>query len=277
MNMKKFANHFFVAIGACASLLTMISFFFSIQWKDYPIWTWIVLAVIILMCVGYACYQVSRKKKITIRIEENFKLTIEQGNLFDQKGIIVIPVNNYFDTHVGDGIIDPKSVHGQFINNLFHDRISELDEKITRSLEQQGLVGIEKEPRKNGKCISYPLGTCAVVADGGNLYVCVVTTEFDEENVARLTRNKLSMVMDGLFDKLVTIAGSEKVSLPIVGAGNARLNRSSERILHYLVDYFDFSLSDKKILGGVHIIIPDLSNINLNRLDDVFGNKGKQK
>ena len=271
--MKKFANHFFVAIGACASLLTMISFFFDIQWKNHAVLAWILLAVIVVGCGIYAWCQIYRKKKITVRIEENFKLTIKKGNLFDQKGIIVIPVNDYFDTHVGDGVIDPKSVHGQFINNLFHDRITELDEKIAKSLKEQGLTGERKKQRVIGNIASYPLGTCAVVHDGGNRNVCVVTTEFDDDNVAHLTRDKLSVVMNGLFNHLESIAGTDMMSMPIVGAGNARLNRSAERILHYLVDYFDFSLSEKKILGGVQIVIPDLSDISLNRLDDIFNKK----
>lgn len=275
MSMKKFANHFFVAIGAFASVLTMISFFFSIQWKDYLSLAWIILSGIVLFCIGYAWCQVYRKKVITIRIEENFNLTIKQGNLFDQKGIIIIPVNDYFDTHVGDGVIDPKSVHGQFIINLFRDRIAELDEKIAKSLQEQSITGERKKQRVIGNNVSYPLGTCAVVHDGGNRYVCVVTTEFDDDNVAHLTRDKLSIVMNGLFNQLETIAGTDKVSMPIVGAGNARLNRRAERILHYLVDYFDFSLSDKKVLGGVQIVIPDLSDISLNRLDDIFNKKGE--
>ncbi len=273
MNIKKFANHFFVALGACASLLTMISFFFDIQWKSHAVLAWILLAVIVVGCGIYAWCQVYRKKEIAIRIEENFKLTIKQGNLFDQKGIIVIPVNDYFDTHVGDGVIDPKSVHGQFITNLFRDRIAELDAKIAKSLKEQGLTGASKKQRAIGNNVSYPLGTCAVVYDGGNRYVCVVTTEFDDDNVAHLTRDKLSVVMNGLFNQLEIFSGTDKVSMPIVGAGNARLNRSAERILHYLVDYFDFSLSDKKILGGVQIVIPDLSDISLNKLDDIFNKK----
>ena len=77
----------------------------------------------------------SRKKKINIRITEIFQLTVEEANLFDQKGVMVIPVNDYFDTHVGDGIIDPKSVHGQFINKLFNNRLDELDQKIANSLK----------------------------------------------------------------------------------------------------------------------------------------------
>lgn len=268
--MHKYLNHFFVAIGAIASLLTMVSFFFNIEWSNHLILAWVIIGIIVVVCLGYAWTQTRRKKKIIIPIANNFLLTIRKGNLFDQKGVIVIPVNDYFDTHVGDGIIEPKSVHGQFVRNLFGDRLEELDKKIEMSLKGQNLTGETVQPRINGKSVRYPLGTCAVVKDGGNSYVCLVTTNFDLNNVAHLTRKDLSTVMDGLFDCLETISGSNVVSMPVIGAGHARLNRSVERILHYLVDYFDFSLSERKILGGVQIIIPSLKKINLNRLADIF-------
>lgn len=274
--MNKFLNHLLVALGAIASVLTMISFFFDIDWKNHPCLTWIVIVTIVVICIVYACVQVSNKKKISIRITENFQLTVEEGNLFEQKGVIVIPVNDYFDTHVGDGIIDPKSVHGQFINRLFVNRISELDQKISDSLSQQGITGEKAQPRKNGKDIKYQLGVCADVFDGGNRYVCVVTTEFDKDNIARLKREDLSKVVSGLFVHLETVAGRDAVYMPVIGAGNARLNRSVERILHYLIDYFDFSLSEKKILGGVHIEIPSVKNINLNRIESIFDRKGEK-
>lgn len=268
--MKKFFNHFVVAIGAFASVVTMISFFFRINWNEHPILTWIVIATILIVCLCYAFAQIQRKKQIKIRISENFQLSVNEGDLFDQKGVIVIPVNDYFDTHVGDGIIDPKSVHGQFIENLFKDRIKELDDKITESLKSQGLQGTEVAQRLNGKNKKYALGDCADVMDGGNRYVCVVTTEFDKDNIARLTRDKLSAVVSGLFNHLELVSGRDAVSMPVIGAGNARLNRDAERILHYLIDYFDFSLSEKKILGGVKVIIPSAKTINLVRIASIF-------
>ncbi len=273
--MKRFLNHLLVAVGAFASLLTMISFFFSIQWKNYPYCTWIVIIIIIVSCIIYACAQVSRKKKINIRITENFQLTVEEGNLFDQKGVMVIPVNDYFDTHVGDGIIDPKSVHGQFINKLFSNRLYELDQKIANSLKSQGLQGEKVASRINGKEMKYNLGDCVDIMDGGNRYVWVVTTEFDCNNIACLKREDLSKVVNGLFNHLESVAGNDVVYMPVIGAGNARLNRSAERILHYLIDYFDFSLSDKRLLGGVHIVIPSVKNIDLSRIENLFERREK--
>lgn len=119
--------------------------------------------------------------------------------------------------------------------------------------------------------MKFSLGDCADVMDGGNRYVCVVTTEFDADNIARLTRDKLSTVVNGLFNHLELVAGRDTVSMPVIGAGNARLDRDTERILHYLIDYFDFSI-EKKILGGVKVMIPSAKTINLGRIASIFFN-----
>lgn len=60
----------------------------------------------------------------------------------------------------------------------------------------------------------------------------------------------------------------------VVGAGDARLDRDAERILHYLIDFFDFSL-EKIILGGVNVIKLSAKTINLGRIASIFSNKAE--
>ena len=269
--MKKFFFHFFIGIGVIASIITIISFFFHFQWEKMPDKLWIVICAIVVICICYAVIRTWRKKKILLRISENFKLTVEEGDLFQKKGIIVIPFNNYFDTHLGDGIIDPSSLHGQFISQLFNNRIDVLDNLINKSLSDQKVMATGADIRTNGKYYRYPLGTCADVLDGGNRYVCVVTTEFDSYNVARLTCNKLSVVADGLFNHLEKVGEKTPIYMPVFGSSDlSRLNTSLERILFYLIDYFDFALSKVPIPGVIHIVILSKKDVDLNRIENIF-------
>ncbi len=276
---KKFFSHFFVAIAAIASSFTLISTFYKIEWQDIYYWrfnaAWCWIIIITIVSVVYSCFQLRRKKSINVTIAENFKVTIKKGNIFDGKGIIVIPVDECLNTHVGDGIINPRSVHGQFIQRYFNERerIKELDGKIQSSLEKQGIIGKDIEEsqfRKNAKRKKYELGTCVEISDGENKYIWVVATEYDDKNCVKLNRKDYSKVMNELFSFLETHVGDRSIYMPLIGAGNARLNCNPERILHYLIDYFDFSLSEKKLLGGVNIVIPSLKGINLNRISEIF-------
>lgn len=137
---KKYWEYFFIALAALSSVVTLLGFIFEsdINWKDISLCVkFIILILIIFGCMFYACLMTSRKSKITFKFNPQFILTIEEGDLFDKKGIIVIPVNEYFDTHIGDGIISSNSIHGKFVNSIFKDRIDELNTIITDALKKQ--------------------------------------------------------------------------------------------------------------------------------------------
>lgn len=272
--------HFMAALAACASLCTLITTVLSTFWKFLFFYKWLgiiivvfAFGVIMMFCYLYARIQTKQKESIKIVISENFKLTIKTGNLFNEKGIIIIPVDQGLNTHVGDGIINPRSVHGQFINKYFEGRIDELDNKIQQSLDKQGIVGqsfSDSFISTNAKRKKYELGTCVEILDGGNCYIWVVATEYVDKNFVSLNRKDYSKVIHDLFTFIEPRIGDRSVNMPLIGAGNARLNCSPERILHYLIDYFGFSLSEKKIIGGVNIIIPSIKDIDLNRIEDIF-------
>ncbi|MDA1379583.1 DUF6430 domain-containing protein [Plesiomonas shigelloides subsp. oncorhynchi] len=63
----------------------------------------------------YAIYSNRTKNKISLKLTDKVKAEVYYGNLFDAQEIIVIPVNEYFDTIVDDKIISSKTVHGKFI------------------------------------------------------------------------------------------------------------------------------------------------------------------
>lgn len=277
---RKLRSHFMAALAALASLCTLITTLLHTFWKYIFFYKWVGIMIVVsafvvfmLLCFWYAKIQTKQKESIKIVIAENFKLTIKKGDLFDEKGIIIIPVDQGMNTHVGDGIINPRSVHGKFISKYFEGRIDELDNKIQQSLDKQGIVGQEFPDSlisPNAKRKKYELGTCVEILDGGNCYIWVVATEYVDKNYVSLNRKDYSKVIHDLFSFLEPRVEDKGVYMPLIGAGNARLNCSPERILHYLIDYFGFSLFDRKIIGGVNIIIPSIQNVNLNRIEDIF-------
>ena len=273
--MKHFFAHFVAMLPALSSVATLITFATGIQGSITSLWLSVAIGGgILLLCTLYATIQTWHKKKIELNITSNLKLTIRQADLLSQKGIIVIGFNEYFDTHLGDGIVSPKSLHGIFINKYYKDHIADLDKDIKSSLEQQGINPVKKNcPRRNaaGKTDKYELGTCALVYDGGKKYVLVALTHFDDNDKANLSREEFNIVLSKLMKFLSEIAESNEVHMPILGTGLARLNRSESRILHFIIDSLDF-LHAKPILGGLFIDILSLKStkINLNAIENHF-------
>lgn len=273
--MKQFLVHFVAMLAALSSVATLITFTTGIQGSIQSIWPPIVIGTgILAICTLYAIIQTWHKKKIELNITSNLKLTIRQADLLKQNGIIVIGFNEYFDTHVGDGIVSPKTLHGLFINKYYKDHLTDLDSDIKASLAQQGISPILQNCQRRhaaGKTDKYELGTCALVHDGGKKYVLVALSHFDQYDKANLTKEEFNTVLSKLMNFLAVHAEANEVHMPILGTGLARLNRSESRILHFIIDSFDF-LHARPILGGLFIDILSLKSagVNLNAVEDHF-------
>lgn len=264
------------ALAAISSAVTLIAFLFQGEFNQHNFVDgekFVILVGIVIVCLIYACYMTNRKTRISLKFNDQFRLTIEKGNVFDKKGIIVIPVNEYFDTHVGDGIISPGSVHGKFIKEVFADRVDELDRMIEEALAEADQHPIGQTPnRVNAKSKKYELGTCVEIHEDYNVYLLIALTHFDDNNHAFLNRLEYSNVIDKLIEHLKKLQTEQPVNMPLIGSGLARLHRSPQRILNFLVDAFDFKFSDYSFANGIFIEIYDMNQVNLTELEELYEN-----
>lgn len=144
-----------------------------------------IIAGICIICSSfvYAYHKLfCKKEKLELEINKRTKLYVQKENLMNAKGVKVIPVNEYFDTHNGDNIINPYSLHGQFLS-LFDGRIDELKDKINAQLEHiQPLPSNRQRTMVPGlPQVRYPLGTCIRITDNDNTYMLVAVTRFDKD------------------------------------------------------------------------------------------------
>ena len=195
-------------------------------------------------------------------MSSELKLTIKEGDLFQQKGIICIPFNEYFDTHVGDGVVGENTLHGIFINKFFKDRIPELESKVSSKLPKSGYQ-IHQRRLSSSPDKQYELGTCIDIREGENTYVLFALTHFDDNDKANISRAEYAMVVGKLTKHLGDIAEGKQVYMPLFGTGLSRMRRTPQRILLHLVDTLDFN-DTFTIPGGLNIVIKSLKDINVN-------------
>lgn len=270
---REFSKNFVAALAALSSCATLLgltllkgSFIENLQTSSGII----IFLSIILLCVYYACIMSNKKSAVSFQLNQQFKLTIEKGDLFSKKGIIVIPVNEYFDTHVGDGIVSPSTVHGMFINRYFADNIAELENQIQRELENK--ESKEHINRPIGREEKYELGTCINIKLNGNTYVLLALTHFDKDNHAYVDKREFPVILDKLFEHLRPLSVESPVYMPLIGTGLSRLKRPHQRVLNFIVDAIDFKYSDKDFPKGINIEIYSLDEVNLNKLESHFEN-----
>lgn len=263
---RKFWKYFMSAIAAVSAFATILSVLFPIK-ISLCIAIWIALVIVVASLI-YAMAQVSSKTKITINVQQQLKLTIKQGDLFACKGVILIPVNEYFDTHVGDGVINENSIHGLFINKIFKGREDELDDKIEEALKS---YDNPEEKERAWKKKKYKLGTCARIEDNGNTYLLFAFTHFDENNKANIERYEYASVVNDILNRAAEICENRPVYMPLFGTGLSRINLPAQQVLHYLTDTILFA-SPLVILGGLNIVMKSLDDmdVNLNMIEDIF-------
>ncbi|MBQ9254216.1 MAG: hypothetical protein IJ180_05515 [Bacteroidales bacterium] len=267
---KQWLKHFAAVIAALSATATLLTASFNLDCvKECWLYSLIVVVFVLATSIIYASWQIRSKKEILLNLSSEFKVIVKEGDLFAEKGVICIPFNEYFDTHVGDGVVGKETLHGIFINKYFSDRIDELREKIENALA--GKQSTEHARRVEGcPTKQYPLGTCISIRDGENTYVLFALTHFDGNDKVNVGRSEFTAVIGKLTKYLSETVENRPVFLPLFGTGLSRINRTPQRILLHIIDTIDFD--DTCIIpGGINIIIKSLEkmDVNLNTVEYV--------
>ena len=259
---KQFFKHFLDAVGTLSAFATLIAFVGPWKSPEYSSFGCLILiGIIVLISLTYTYFQIQTIRSLTIQMRPQLQVTVKEGDVLKERGIIVIPVNNYFDTIVDDVIISKKSVHGQFVlqylvenpdvkqfNNLINDYLKKLYHRSTPT---------------------WALGCCADIEWKGNIYVLFAFTNFDNENHASIHPAQVPNVLSKLTKHLSEIATDKPIYMSLFGTGLSRLGKSHKRTLLFLLDCIEYmSVESVKIPAGVTIDIKSLRKTDIN-LDDI--------
>lgn len=271
---KKFLYYFNVAMASIASFATLFCAVAPKDWLEVHSWclTFLILAVIFIICASFAWNQTELKENISIKISPNLRVNVFKGDLFKQKNIVVIPVNEYFDTHVDDVIIAHRTIHGKFIDEHFRNNEDELYRQIDAQISHiaERLV-VNNRLHAGSRNIKYPIGTCADVVVGDTIFVLFALTHFDDEDKAYLPKEEFGNAIINLMNHLATISNNRPVYLPLFGTGLSRLNETHQRVLLFIIDTISFSCP-VSINAGLNIVVypTDMVKVNLNKVEYFF-------
>lgn len=262
---RVFLSHFLSFIGAISACIGAFSWL-----SGHGTVTWIIVGgSIVFAGILYSYFQIRPSKSIQLLINNSFPLQIENGDIFAKKGVVIIPVNDYFDTTVDNRIIAADTIHGRFIEKFFKRKISDLDNKINTAL--RGEIPTDVPNRAEGKKKRYSLGTCAILDEGENTYILVALTKFDENNHAFIPLSEYGTIIQKIINKSSITANSRPVYMPLLGSGQGGIQKSAQRILSYTISQIEFC-SNVSIPKGLHIVIHDLNKkgINLDNIKSVW-------
>ena len=268
---KLFFRNTFLALGIVSSIVTVLWAIFPSQLgglvKGYEWWF---LGTIILGNLIYGVISILPKTKVKLKLAENLKVDVQFGDIFEKNGIIVIPVNDYFDTLVDEKVISSNTLHGIFVKRFFQGNEQQLKRSISSSLKHIAPVEVNKT-RKHGNQSRYPLGTVANVTCNNKVYYLVALTKFNDNHRAEVTKSEYQRVLCDLFDYVEQHSQGNRVHVPLIGGGHSGLDLPKQKLLEFML--LSIALNDKlTLIKGMEVVLHQSvkSEVNLNVIQSYY-------
>ncbi|MGY5676824.1 macro domain-containing protein [Vibrio cincinnatiensis] len=246
--MMLFFRAFFYVIGVVSALLTIFS---SVKdyYTGYVVETYVGIAVISLII---SLIITRERNSICVKISDRVKLNVKYGDIFSENGIIVIPVNDFFDVLVDDEVISRNTLHGKLVEKYFSDDIDFLNSEIKSKLGEYS--GELVPSRQNGNKVRYPLGTTVKIQRDNQVFFLVAFTRFDEKNRAQLTNLEYQETVIKIIDFIENNSNGYLINIPLLGSGHSGVKASKQRLLEFLI--FSLKIKDNlTLVNGINIVL----------------------
>lgn len=213
----------------------------------------LMLSIGILYVLSVLVYGI-KHRKFKVNIKGDMEIAVQCGNLFQKSGNIVVPVNCFFDTIVGQGVVSETSWHGKLVYEIFKGDLKDLEQQMEKEL--QSLKGVPVN-RACGKNTRYPYGTIIKVKRDGRNFFLVALTDFDEENHVKAEEARINYcdVMGTLVQYIAKNSEGVPTFLPPVGMGLARIFDSQENCIRTMVQVF--RLMQQNFSAPVGIVVEE--------------------
>lgn len=190
------------------------------------------------------------------------KIRITVGNIFNQRGDIVIPVDSSFNTRVDEKIISKGSIHGQFIEKYFSINIEVLNAILKEELGRKPERLLRKRVSKNnGNTDVYSIGTSVILddVDTDRDFILCAMADLNEHDIARTCPNRIYDSCTSIFELYqAERTKCNRLNMPLVGTNFGRTfeNNRMECILIIICSF----LKERKFTEGcneLNIVIYD--------------------
>lgn len=200
------------------------------------------------------------------------KIEVKCGDLFAEPNIIAVPVNDFFDTELGD-FVSPKSVHGQFLEQFYDGKPGIARRAIDAELKATGAVATV-DPSAGQRSHRYPVGQTCVVEAKGRRAVLVALASADA--TTRQTAASLAQYVNALTDLWVVVRAcchNETVSVPLMGAGPSRTNLPLQQLAELILMTAVREHHIQAIASTVVLVLrkEDLAKVDLFQLKRNYG------
>ncbi|WP_199571364.1 macro domain-containing protein [Streptomyces murinus] len=237
----------------------------------------VVVGLSVGACLGWGLL----RARPATRVRQNFQrpdmtVVIEAGDVFDQPAHLVVGFCDTFDTlSAGGRVINDGTVQAQLLDRRYGGDAPRLDTELTGALASaEPVMREERADKPLGKLARYPIGTVAVLGAGPRLVFGVAYSRIGNDYVAASSVEDLWQGLGGLWDALRTHAQLERVAMPLVGSGLARLGYlDRDSLLRLILISFVSRSRENVICRELRVVIrpEELESVNMQGVSAFLG------
>lgn len=197
------------------------------------------------------------------------EIEVKIGNLFDQRGHLVVGFNDVFDTELGE-IIKPASVQGQFLQRVYGSDRSRLDSDIENALQAYSHLRTKETNKRLGKIWRYPIGTTITLGSHDKRYFLTAYGYMNNDINVQSNADFVWRSLCKLWQEIRLKGHGIDVSIPIVGADLARTGLPRMALAKLIITSFIVASKEKFIARKLTVMIypRDIESIDLYELED---------
>lgn len=204
--------------------------------------------------------------KVSASYDDILKIGFKHKNK-KQKIIVVIPVNDTFETIVESGsetntkpLVSPNTLQGKWITKFsetYEVSINDLNKRIQKSLKETSAIikqTYSKEEKIRGNLDSYELGSISVIDSPNNVsYYLLAISQFDKNNNAQSDRIIIRDCIDKCLEFYDKTGQANPIYIPLMGTNLSRAKLSHDKA-YKLIKSCTLT-QEKNITGEVNIVV----------------------
>ena len=211
-------------------------------------------AVIVLISVVAGLWRSWPRSHVELQVpasDSSIKITF--GNIFEGIGVVVIPVNEYFDGSLGNHVSE-NTLHGLFIKNVMGGQLDAFFDLTNKALES---VEAEQVQRASGRDQKYPIGTVACVDINEKRFLLAALSQTDLETLkASATVHELWDCLAGIWQGVRNFSNGNCVKIPLIGSGLSGVGLPPKTLIEIVVTSFLYYTKKQKIADKVTLVLP---------------------
>lgn len=254
----------FSGAGAYSTIISLYDLLFKREEKMTVMQLFvpsIVLGIVFFLWQGFHKSGFLRRR-LSIQ-EGTTKINVKFGDIFSQQGVIVIGVNNYFDSEINTDFVSTKTLHGLLLEKYWDNNLDDWCSQICNSIEKHKLIKKDARPCYKHKD-QYAIGTTAFVTQKNLKAICVAQAETNESLVAEGNDIFLLDSVHAALKRARECCNGEPLNLPLLGSGLARLNLTHNEIVNLILTGIIAETRQQKVTSEINLILhwPDMDKFD---------------